>query len=253
MEYLLNFFVKRWWLTALLIAVGGIAGVFLSDLSAPVYLASAAQSLSVDFSATGALSDLDVDRMIAACEDVAVSAEVLNGVSAKTGLQPAAFRAIASVQRTNDRMILSVRGSSEVEALVRAQLWLESTSAVLAAKVRSALQADAARLALAGIVRCGLDLAAEPSSKRCDLSGPALDREIERLSAEAADYERLSAGVSSALRFGTPDFDGIRIRRLTGTRAVFALCGAILGAVAAAVVAWIASLVRRERELRTGA
>ena len=106
MEYLLNFFVKRWWLTALLIAVGGIAGVFLSDLSAPVYLASAAQSLSVDFSATGALSDLDVDRMIAACEDVAVSAEVLNGVSAKTGLQPAAFRAIASVQRTNDRMIL---------------------------------------------------------------------------------------------------------------------------------------------------
>ena len=97
MEYLLNFFVKRWWLTALLIAVGGIGGVFLSSLFDPVYLASAAQSLSVDFSATGALSDLDVDRMIAACEDVAVSSEVLNDVSAKTGLQPAAFRTIAAV------------------------------------------------------------------------------------------------------------------------------------------------------------
>ena len=84
-------------------------------------------------------------------------------------------------------------------------------------------------------------------------SKAALDREIEWLSAEAANYERLSTGVSSALRFGTPDFDGIRIRRLTGTRAVFALCGAILGAVAAAAVAWIASLIRRERELRTGA
>ena len=253
MEYLLNFFVKRWWLTALLIAVGGIGGVFLSSLFDPVYLASAAQSLSVDFSATGALSDLDVDRMIAACEDVAVSSEVLNDVSAKTGLQPAAFRTIAAVQRTNDRMILSVQGASEVEALVRARLWLESTSAALTSKVRYALQADAVHSALAGMVRCGLDLAAEPSSKRCELSGAALDREIERLSAEAAGYERLSAGVSSAIRFGTPDFEGIRIRRLTGTRAAFALCGAILGAAAAVAVAWIVSRIRRGRELRTGA
>lgn len=237
MERIIPFMIKRWRLTAALTVLGGAVGFFLSSLFPSAYIATGTQSITIDFTRTGTLSDLDVDRMLGVCEDVALSAEVLSAVSARTGLAPSDFRAGAAVQRTNDRMVLSRRGQDGPETMVGVYVWLEETANALAAKRRSALEAEAAEDILNGLVRCGLDLAAEPSSKRCDLSGPALDAEIERLSTEISRLNRLSSGISPALRFGAPDFDGIRSRRLNGWRGVMTVSGLMLGLILAVLFA----------------
>ena len=72
--------------------------------------------------------------MLGVCEDVALSAEVLSAVSARTGLAPSDFRAGAAVQRTNDRMVLSRRGQDDPETMVGVYVWLEETANALAAK-----------------------------------------------------------------------------------------------------------------------
>lgn len=237
MERILPNMIRRWRLTAVLMIFGGAAAYFLSALLPSVYLATGSQSITVDFTQTGTLSDLDVDRMIGVCEDVALSTQVLFGVSARTGRSSADFRADAAVQRTNDRLILSVRGRDGAGTMVAVYVWLEETANALAAKRKSAIEAEAVGNALNGLTRCALDLAAEPSSKRCVLSGAALTAEIERLSSELSRLDAMSAGISPALRFGVPDFEGIRSRPVSGQRGAAVVSGMVLGLILSIVIA----------------
>lgn len=216
-----------------------MVGMFLSTLAAPQYVATGTQSVAVDFTSTGTLSDLDVDRILTAAEDTALSPEVVSTVASRLNLSPDAFRASATVRRTNDRLTLSFVGGDAGEAMVRVYLWLDSSAEVLQRYHQAALQAEAAEAALIGLTNCVSDFAAEAFSRRCSLSGAALDGEITRLSAELARQLAQAHGVSSALRFGPPDFDGIRARQLTGERGTMALSGLVLGPAAAVAFAWI--------------
>lgn len=123
--------------------------------------------------------------------------------------------------------------------MVRVYLWLDTTAVGLQLYHQAALQAAATEAALVGLTRCVSDFAAEAFSGRCNLSGAALDAEISRLSAELSRYLDEAHGISPALRFGSPDFEGIRVRRLTGVRGTMALSGIILGLIASIALAWI--------------
>lgn len=234
--------MKRWWFPALFMALGAIGGLYLSTIVPPRFVATGTQSLSVDYTSTGTLSDLDVDRIFTAAEDTALSVEVVSAVASRLGLSPEAFRTAATVRRTNDRLILSLVGEDQGETMVRVYLWLDTAAEALQRYHQAALQASATEDVLIGLTHCVSDFAAEAFSRRCSLSSADLDAEIDRLSAELSRQLEQAHGVSPALRLGTPDFDGIRARPLTGARGTMALSGFVLGLVLSICIAWVISV-----------
>jgi uncharacterized protein involved in exopolysaccharide biosynthesis len=72
--------IRLWWLLALLMIAGGVAGVLASRLQKPVYESQASITTSIDFAYAGRLSDDEEDYLISSVGDVIDSSDVLESV-----------------------------------------------------------------------------------------------------------------------------------------------------------------------------
>lgn len=244
-----SFLIRRPYVLVLLMILGGVIGFFSARLVPATYLATATQSITVDFTRTGTLSDLDVDRMLGVAEDWVLSPAVLNETARRTQLDVASFRAMATLRRTNDRLTLTVRGENASETTVRAYVWLDVAADALREAQATALIAEEKMTALRGLTACVQEAAAEPLSRRCTLQGEALDAEIARLGAEISELNERSGGLSPALRFGVTNLDGIEVRRVNAGSGALTLVGAILGLIVTIVLGAIIGMpVRRSDE-----
>ncbi len=127
---------KRWWITVLSMMMSGFCALLLAHLTPPVYEASASFSVTIDYTRTGALSDVEEDQTMRGIGYVITSDEVIESVVDEINLQQSDYSRIqfekdSTLDREEFRWTLRYRSSDPALAEKVASIWAEISNSVI--------------------------------------------------------------------------------------------------------------------------
>jgi uncharacterized protein involved in exopolysaccharide biosynthesis len=123
--------LKKWWVLALLMILGGIGGLFFTRLNRPIFQSQAAITTSIDFAYSGRITDVEQDHLIMAIGDEIGSTKVINQVvnlagSEKLNLTKEEIQKSLTLSRKGYRWVLTARNTNASNAQKLAQLWADA-------------------------------------------------------------------------------------------------------------------------------
>ncbi len=137
--------LRTWWLVALMMVLGAGVGWGVHRMQPPVYEAKAAISVSIDFTHTGALTDVEEDYAIGVVGDVIGSSAVMDAAAVaaqQEGYAAAGLAQNAYLERYNNVWTLRVRDPNPQAAAGLANQWAQAAYSTLSDAHSHALAAD---------------------------------------------------------------------------------------------------------------
>jgi hypothetical protein len=124
--------LKKWWVLALLMILGGIGGLFFTRLNKPIFQSQAAITTSIDFAYAGIFDDAEQDHLIMAIGDEIGSTKVLDAVvrlveDEKLSLSKEEIQKSLTLSRKGYRWVLTARNTNAATAQKLAQLWADAS------------------------------------------------------------------------------------------------------------------------------
>jgi len=175
---------RRWWIVTLAILIGGLGGWFFHLSQAPIYDASAAFTVAIDFTQTGPLLEWEQDQAINALREVLRSPDILAQVrreAEQRGHSPAA----SYIQERRQSVIeLHVRHTDASQSAEQANHWANLAYATAVEAYSHALQASSLRHYLASLNDCLQAQPADPQTLCSELSLEELDRRRQQVEAD---------------------------------------------------------------------
>jgi len=155
----MRFMVKKWWITALSMIVGGICALVLTNFLPPLYESSASFSVTIDYTKTGALSDIQEDQAMRGLGNLIVSDDVIeNVINALNTQLPLYSREQFDKESALDReeflWTLRYRSSDPIFARDVVQVWVEISKTLIQEGLVHAQIVDSEREILWGLEQC---------------------------------------------------------------------------------------------------
>ena len=239
-------FLKHWPRTALLMLIGGLAGLIVWMFVPQQYTASVRLNISVDHNRTGKLEVLEEERIIGVVEDVLHSDNVMESVFRESGRDDyRGFFNNTLITRTNDDWRLSLRENDPEKAGKLTLLWLDTAYASLYDHLGHAVRAEALQNELDGLTRCIQNSGNAGFTAVCAADPEVLRSDIDALTEEILTENRAAGGISSAILIGDKNPKQLEIRPSSVTSSVSVLLGAFCGLLTAFALVWLPG--RRER------
>lgn len=128
--------IHWWWVVAIFIIAGGLAGLLFSQVRQPLYESTAVITTAIDFAYAGRLTDYEEDHLITAVGDVIKSSDVMDEVIRKLTsegitIQKDGLSDALALSRQGYRWELSSRFTDAVKAQKINQAWLGSAMIAL--------------------------------------------------------------------------------------------------------------------------
>jgi len=242
----LSLALRRWWLVVLLVLMGGGIGWGAQFFLAPVYESRAEFAFTIDFTRTGALTDIEEDFVLGIAGDILGSSEVLDRVVVQAEAQGIVIstsqrKEVFFIERRNQTWVLRVRYPDAGSAYILAGLWADEAQTVLQDAYRHALQAEGLRRYRDTLVGCMQNsVAVEPVHAVCNLHNlGAIQQELAK-TGEALQAEKLaSQGLMPALLFERSQTPERPERPVRFQRNTLILAGALIGLL---VAGWVIPL-----------
>ena len=148
-----------WSVVAAAAILGGLAGLAIYALKAPVYEAQAHIAIGIDFTRTGYMEQYDKDLALGSAAGVIFSTEVMQQVVDAAGAEniPVDFDSLfkaATIERRTYEWILRVRFNDPDQAAFIANRWMELGVIALDSAYQHALAADAIATYLDSLESC---------------------------------------------------------------------------------------------------
>jgi len=156
---ILQLITKRWWITALSMVMGGFCALLLTRFIPPEYETSASFSVTIDYTRTGALSDVQEDQAMRGIGYVITSDEVIEDVvdeikSHQSDYSRIKFEKDSTLDREEFRWTLRYRSSDPVLAEKVAIIWAETSNFIIREGLIHAQIVDSAIEVLWGLEDC---------------------------------------------------------------------------------------------------
>ena len=156
---ILQSITKRWWITALSMVMGGFCALLITRFIPPVYEASASFSVTIDYTRTGALSDVQEDQAMRGIGYVITSDEVIESVIDEVRLQQSDYSRIqfdknSTLDREEFRWTLRYRSSDPALAEKVAIIWADTSNSVIQEGLIHAQIVDSVTEVLWGLETC---------------------------------------------------------------------------------------------------
>jgi len=150
---------KRWWVIALSMVIGGFCALLLTRFIPPVYESSASFSVTIDYTRTGALSDVQEDQAMRGIGYVITSDEVIESVIDEVGSQQSDYSRIqfekdSTLDREEFRWTLRYRSSDPALAEKVAFIWADTSNSVIQEGLIHAQIVDSVTEVLWGLEDC---------------------------------------------------------------------------------------------------
>jgi hypothetical protein len=150
---------RKWWIFAVLMILGGLAGMLFTRIQKPVYQSQAVITTAIDYAYTGRLEDYELDHIILAVGDLIDSTTVrrqvlvlvesqLQGITEET-----LTKNLTAIRKGND-WILSARATDPVSAQILAESWANSAMVALFKMNQKALIDFHNQVAMLSIEKC---------------------------------------------------------------------------------------------------
>jgi len=245
--FILLDFIKQlfngWKRVAVLMILGGLCGVGASKLLTPIYETRAAIAVTIDYTLTGALSDIQEDqamRGIGSLIDSDLVREKVRLKAEQNGIQIDQNSMVQNftVEREDFRWFLRVRDADPLQAAAFANWWAEEAMLTLDSAMEHAVIADHYQHYLDTLDYCLQRLAPEEMSENAcaNLDFDYLSKEIEKTAVAIRDEQVLSYGLMPALQFFLAEEAPVNSGAVLGTRSILILSGAILGFLIAVII-----------------
>lgn len=245
--FILMDFVKQlfsnWKRVALMMVIGGLLGMGISKVMPPVYESKAVIAVTIDYTRTGALSDIQEDQAMRGVGSVIDSDLVREKVRQAAEEAGVAFDQDSmvknfTVERGDFRWLLRVRDSQAERATFLANLWAEQAMGTLDSAMEHAIIANHYQQYLDTLEYCLQRLAPEgTSSEPCaKINFEFLQSEVEKTSSAIRDEQALSFGLMPTLQFFLAEEAPLNTAAVRGTRGILIFSGALLGFLIAIII-----------------
>jgi len=156
---ILQSITKRWWITALSMVIGGFCALLLTRFIPPAYEALASFSVTIDYTRTGALSDVQEDQAMRGIGYVITSDEVIESVIDEVKLHQSDYSRIkfekdSTLDREEFRWTLRYRSSDPALAEKVAIIWADTSNSVIQEGLIHAQIVDSLTEVLWGLEDC---------------------------------------------------------------------------------------------------
>jgi len=205
-QLLLKEILNRWWFTSLLLILGGLIGLLISGFQPPVYESRADFSITIDYTRTGYLSDIDQDQAMLGIGNLLKSDRVLqksvqraNTIGYSLTLED--LREKISIERDGFTWSLRVRDESTISATELVNIWAEEATSVYQSAAEHSLRAEGYFLYLDSLVNCfQRSTIGNNDNGICTLSNlDNVSKEIQKTSELAYQEKEASLGLMPAL------------------------------------------------------
>ena len=149
----------RWFILTATMIIGGLIGFLLAGTFRPLFESSASFSVTIDYTQTGALTDIQEDQAMRGVGSVIFSDMVIQNVfkeldNLNLTLPPQEFFKNASLDRTDFRWTLRFRDEDPQTARQAAGVWADQAEQVISEGLEHALRLDSNYLVLDGYTYC---------------------------------------------------------------------------------------------------
>ncbi|MDO9546455.1 MAG: hypothetical protein Q7J07_06870 [Pelolinea sp.] len=160
---LLQSITKKWWITAISMVIGGIGALILTEFIPPLYESSASFSVTIDYTKTGALSDVQEDQAMRGIGYVITSDDAIENVVNEVMTISAfysrdQFEKESFLDREEFLWTLRYRSSDPIFARDVVQAWVERSNTLIQDGLIHAQIVDSETKILWGLENC-LELA----------------------------------------------------------------------------------------------
>jgi len=230
---------KHWLLLAILMILGGFGGLLFSHLQPALYESSAAFGVTIDYTQTGALSDVQEDQAMRGVGSVLLSdmliEETLQQFNDQGGLDlgEEEFRSNAFADRGDFRWVIRYRDTDPERALRIVKQWAESAQTQFNEYLAHAQTAETYLRAMDDLRGCFQAGAAGDYENFCGFgSSDSLLMEIARLSEMTQQEKMSSQGLFYALSVNLIQEAELPAAPVRYQTAILVLSGALCGLLA---------------------
>lgn len=234
--------LRAWWLLAALMILGGLAGWGAARLRAPVYQAEAQIVFTIDFTRTGAMTDIEEDQAHSVVGDILASDEVLGAAAQAEGLSLVQARLMASTERKLTTWVLRVRSADSQQAANLANAWAQAAAVVLDDSLAHALKAADLQRHLDGLTAClQQTVMTDPAFAICGQTVEQVNAQVQQTGSIIHAERIASRGLLPAMSFTPPVQAQVPTRPALLGQGIRVLAGAAIGLLIG--LAWV--LLRR--------
>jgi hypothetical protein len=228
--------LRFWWVVFLLTVIGGAAGLLFHRFNPSVYEAVGRFTASIDFVATGPLTQFEEDVALNAVQDVVFSSDVINKVAVQAQAEGIDVRAddlyrIAVIERKVNVWILRVRHSDPAVAKQIAQIWVTQGHAVLLESYAHAVQAQLLSRYVQALENClSSSAASEPSHGLCNQHRfDEIQADLRDAGQALIEERKASRNLFAGLTIGSVDQAVVSSSPVLYGRSPLVLAGSLLG------------------------
>ncbi|MBE0696353.1 MAG: hypothetical protein IH586_05470 [Anaerolineaceae bacterium] len=232
----LNQALRFWWFLFVLIFLGGMVGVFIHQLRPPVYEAIGHFTATIDYVATGPLTQYDEDVALNAVGNVILSRLVLDRLVIKAKAEgiiidrPGLIK-MAVLERRFTTWDLRVRSTDLQTAEQITNLWVEEGQAQLLESYQHTIQAEQISTYIQSMESClGKSVTGEPSTALCTRYRFAdIQDDLQKAGKALAQERKAALGLFSGLRIGPAGSVSISKSPVAYGRNQLVLAGGLIG------------------------
>lgn len=228
--------IRHWQQVALFMLAGALLGWVAHLFLPPIYESSAEITVSIDFTRTGLLTDVEEDQIMVTAGDVINSSVTVNkllvqAAAEKIDISPETFRKNSYLERQNQKWLLRIQSHEPLKVRRLAELWAQAAFETLTEAYSHALKADRLLRYSDSLVSC-MEQAVwiDPAAARCDYTHiQDLQRELQQVNLHAEAEKRSAMGLSPALSFSLTRLPEAPQSPARNKQGEFVFAGAILG------------------------
>lgn len=240
---LLKTVTTRWYWLVTAMIIGGLLGWGVSTLKKPIYEANAVFTVTIDYTQTGALTDVEEDQAMRGVGDIIFSDEVVSATLAalqQKGLELSRdeFFDDAVFDREEFRWAIRYRDESPEIALQVITAWQEQADRILKSSLEHARLAASYQRVLNGLELC-LQRSTRTSEALVDCSVENLDEITTAISNTSSLVESelaQSRGLFSALSVVLSDQGDLPVKPVRYQTNIQVLSGMVIGLLSAILI-----------------
>jgi hypothetical protein len=249
---LLKTVTARWYWLVTAMIIGGLLGWGVSTLKKPIYEANAVFTVTIDYTQTGALTDVEEDQAMRGVGDIIFSDEVVSATLAalqQEGLELSRdeFFDDAVFDREEFRWAIRYRDVNPEIALQVITAWQEQADRILKSSLEHARLAASYQRVLNGLEFC-LQRSTQTSEALVDCSVENLDEVTTAISNASSLVETelaQSRGLFSALAVVLSDQGDLPVKPVRYQTNIQVLSGMVIGLLSAILILSIRFQVRK--------
>ena len=205
----INLILRKWWLLALMLAVGGLVGILFFQMRQPIYEATVSFAMGIDYTRTGPITQYDEDHALGMAGALITSSRIKEKV-----VEKAAYRGIdigfdqlhtnAFLERKAHVWILRIQHENPETAAQLANIWAEIASNRLEEAYQHALKKESLERYAISLSDClQMSVASGPVLATCQvISVEELQEMIAQLNDKILAEKQASYNIFPGLLFG---------------------------------------------------